>query len=204
MKTVTASELLILDARQFQKEHEDWKQNAFDYDWWDGVYEYFKETCDGLGIRVDHITFSGFWSQGDGAAFDGRVDLTKFMEDTGRHIEHPALYLAVKDDGSRFVVYATRGNNMAVDAYTNFANQTAPSGIFEGLDQEAWSELVDAQEEDAQLEDAALKYCQELAGGLYRDLEIAYEDLTSEASFIEFCACNEITFETEIADEETS
>jgi len=204
MKTVTASELLILDARQFQKEHEDWQQNAFDYDWWDDVYEYFKETCDGLGIRVDQITFSGFWSQGDGAAFDGRVDLTKFMEHKGLHIEHPALYLAVKDDGSYFIVRCSRTNDMRGGEYECYVNQTAPSGIFEGLDQEAWEELVDAQEEDAQLEDAALEYCQELAGGLYRDLKIAYEDRTSEASFIEFCACNEITFETEIADEETS
>jgi hypothetical protein len=197
MKTVTASELLILDARQFQKEHEDWQQNAFGYDWWDGVYEYFKETCDGLGIRVDQIAFSGFWSQGDGAAFEGRVDLTKFMEHKGLHIEHPALYLAVKDDGSYFLVRCSRTNNMRGGEYECYANQTAPSGIFEGLDQEAWEELVEVQEEDAQLEDAALEYCKELAGGLYRDLETEYEYLTSEESFIESCDCNEITFELE-------
>ena len=55
-------------------------------DWWDAVYEDFERICDILGVRLKTrpvrlmgggtrekpcIWFSGFWSQGDGACFEG-------------------------------------------------------------------------------------------------------------------------------------
>ncbi len=55
-------------------------------DWWDAVYEDFERVCEILGIRLKTtpvrlmgggtrakpcIWFSGFWSQGDGACFEG-------------------------------------------------------------------------------------------------------------------------------------
>ena len=48
-------------------------------DWWDAVYEDFERICDILGVRLmgggtrqkPCIWFSGFWSQGDGACFEG-------------------------------------------------------------------------------------------------------------------------------------
>lgn len=43
------------------------------HDWWDCVYESFKEDMAAIGIRVDEIYFSGFWNQGDGACFEGCV-----------------------------------------------------------------------------------------------------------------------------------
>jgi hypothetical protein len=42
------------------------------HEWWDSVYETFKEDMNLLGYSVEDITFSGFWSQGDGASFTGR------------------------------------------------------------------------------------------------------------------------------------
>ena len=44
------------------------------HDWWDFVYEDFKEQMKELGITVIDINFSGFWCQGDGAWFGGYVD----------------------------------------------------------------------------------------------------------------------------------
>lgn len=58
------------------------------FEWWDGVYENFIEDMKEIGIVVASrpestlrgtyvrpaIYFSGFWSQGDGACFEGRVD----------------------------------------------------------------------------------------------------------------------------------
>lgn len=50
----------------------DWfRQGGFDYEWWDTVYDDAK-TCLALaGFGVDRIYFTGFWSQGDGACFEG-------------------------------------------------------------------------------------------------------------------------------------
>ena len=61
-------------------------------DWWDAVYEDFERVCEILGIRLKTtpvrlmgggtrakpcIWFSGFWSQGDGAAFEGYLSHAK-------------------------------------------------------------------------------------------------------------------------------
>jgi hypothetical protein len=43
-------------------------------DWWDCVEETFKSDMEAIGVRVRKILFSGFWSQGDGACFDGEVE----------------------------------------------------------------------------------------------------------------------------------
>jgi len=86
--------------------------------------------------------------------------------------------------------------------YNIYANQTAPSGVFENLDQQAWEELIDEQEREADLEDSLLKFCKELAAELYKDLEAKYEYLTSKESFIESCDCNEVLFDIEIEGEE--
>lgn len=44
------------------------------YGWWDSIYSDFKECMEAIGIRVEQMYFSGFWSQGDGACFEGWVD----------------------------------------------------------------------------------------------------------------------------------
>jgi len=56
----------ILDKyRQWNVEHSDW---------WDSTYECFRSDMEAIGVRVDKMRFSGFWSQGDGACFDGGVE----------------------------------------------------------------------------------------------------------------------------------
>lgn len=58
--------------------------------WYDHVYEEFKDDMGNIGIHVDEIYFSGFWSQGDGACFDGYVDdWIKFLPTIGH--KHPVL-----------------------------------------------------------------------------------------------------------------
>ena len=47
--------------------------------WWDSVYEMYKK--DETGFDIDKIYFSGFWSQGDGAMFEGspNEDILNFI-----------------------------------------------------------------------------------------------------------------------------
>jgi len=56
---------------------EKWNQDGLDYEWWDAVYEDAKTIGELMGIRVDKIFFSGFWSQGDGACFEGSYEYKK-------------------------------------------------------------------------------------------------------------------------------
>lgn len=73
---------------EFLDKHRDWNVDD-SFDWWDSVYGDFVTQMQEIGIQVDTRTvgthrghryeepaiyFSGFWSQGDGACFEGRVD----------------------------------------------------------------------------------------------------------------------------------
>lgn len=61
-----------------EKAREWYRNGQLDYDWWDSVYEQADAAAKHLGIDIDRkgkhtpaIYFSGFWSQGDGACFEG-------------------------------------------------------------------------------------------------------------------------------------
>ena len=69
-----------------------YREGSIDHDWFESVYEDFERICVLLGIRLDSrpvrlygggtrrkpcIWFSGFWSQGDGACFEGRYSHAK-------------------------------------------------------------------------------------------------------------------------------
>ena len=52
------------------------------HDWWEYVFDLWKKALDQIGFENAKITFSGFWSQGDGASFTANVDvatLANFM-----------------------------------------------------------------------------------------------------------------------------
>jgi hypothetical protein len=202
MKTVTAAELLILDKRQFDREYYKWCEHCMDGDDLDYIKEDFKERCEQIGIRVDTIGYCISYSQGDGAHFDGRVDIPTFMEHTKMNVKYLALYLACQDDGSYVNISTTHRGNMQVNDWNMFANQTAPSGVFSDLPQEDWEDLVDAQTDEADMEAEVLALCRRLAYDLYITLRDEYEYQTSEESFIESCECNDVTFEIETEEEE--
>lgn len=69
-----------------------YREGAFDHDWYDAVYEDFQRIAEILGIRLrartsrlmgggtsesPRIWFTGFWSQGDGAAWEGSYAFNK-------------------------------------------------------------------------------------------------------------------------------
>jgi hypothetical protein len=56
------------------------RQYEPDYEWWDYVYDNAKEDAEQYGFRIDDISFSGFYSQGDGASWTGSVDLITWLE----------------------------------------------------------------------------------------------------------------------------
>ena len=56
-----------------QKLIEHYRDINTDYDWWDSTYDDFQTSMKQIGIEVDEMYFRGFWSQGDGACFDGYV-----------------------------------------------------------------------------------------------------------------------------------
>lgn len=47
------------------------------HDWYDFIYEDAKQVASLMGIDIHRIFFSGFWSQGDGACFEGEYSYKK-------------------------------------------------------------------------------------------------------------------------------
>jgi hypothetical protein len=203
MPTLTARELLEQHPKKFQKEYSEWTNYALDYDWWEYIEERLRETLAPAGVRVDKIWFSLSYSQGDYATFEGSIMVWEWMEatkdgDQTLAEKYPALHLALADYGeSATVTSYNRSCGARVNLDGSVVGNTYPAGIFAGLEQEAWDELVEAQFYEAGLEQAMQDYVDDISRQLYRDLQDDYEHMTSEESFIESCECNDITFEIE-------
>jgi hypothetical protein len=120
------------------------------------------------------------------------------MAHKGYDVTYPALYLAVKDYCEFADVECTgRGGNARVNFDGYVVGNTPPTGLFAGLEREAWDELVEEQFSAAGLEDEMQSDVDAECQELYTDLRDEYEHLTSEESFIESCECNDVTFEIE-------
>lgn len=203
MKTVTAKELKELDPKQFKKEYDDWSLHAADWDWTDWAQDARKEDMKVDGIHVESLYWQVSFSQGDGASFDGSVSIYDWMnavmadEEFTYAEKYPALYIAAKQDGSFMRIRTgNRGQYLHIEMRENWQG-TRAEGIFKGLDDASWEELVEDQASDACLDEDIRLHCERHMQDFYRTLRDEYLHLTSEQSFIESCECNEVTFEIE-------
>lgn len=197
MKHVTAKELQEIAPKRFDKEYYAWLEHVGGYAWWDYLDDAFKARMEGLGVTVSDIQFTSFpWS----ATFEGRVDVASAMRHLLIDEKYPALYLAVDADGSYVRVNDGRyGNTFSL---CDSLGSSEPSGIFKHLDSEAWDELVEEQLEASNLENAIESMCNSECEQLARDLEDAYDAMTSVEEFIESCSINDETFEVEEEEDE--
>lgn len=203
MREVTAQELKALDPRRFKKEYEDWSLHAADWNWTDSAQDDCKAQLKADGIHADSLYWQVSFSQGDGAAFDGFVKICEWMEAVKADAEftyaekYPALYLASKQDGSFMRIRTgNRGMYMNIDLRENWQG-TRAEGIFTGLDDASWEELVEGQASDACIDEDIRLHCERHMKDFYRTLADEYLYLTSEEAFIESCDCNGVTFELE-------
>jgi hypothetical protein len=84
MKTIQLKlyEFAELEQQAQQKAIEAHRYVNVSHDWWDFIYDDFIQIAETLGITIkkDSIHFQGFYSQGDGSAFDAEIDLPKLLE----------------------------------------------------------------------------------------------------------------------------
>ena len=204
-RQVTAVELKVLDPRRFDKEFYEWTTYALWDEWTEFIEEKFKEGMKPFGVRVDSTSYGDIGACGASAAFDGCVNLWTFMEQhkvDGVPLSelYPAMYLAVKHDESWARIVTGNRGRMGVSIHDNTCYM-APLGIFSGLDETSWQELIEAQWGECDPHTKIEEFLRDKCGDLARDLNAEYEALTSEEAFLESCECNEITFELEVEDE---
>ena len=160
---------VIKDTRTFQDRN-------IDLDW---LVDQLQEDLEDSGFDSAEISFSGFWSQGDGASFVGRVDdKEKFFDAVGvpRSDIHPAIWSFIEENleisivrnSSRYVHEGT----VSVD--WEFYDDPVIE-LFSGLGMEDLSVDVEEFLSKEGFWDKATQWKNSKCGEIYSSLEKAYE-----------------------------
>lgn len=176
-------------------------------DWFEPIYEWFEERCHEQGVNIlssPHkskaldIVWSGFWSQGDGAAFSGSVvDLEKAIVDLPNRFPITYKYVSELKGWYRFTWDIGRGNHIILHSL-----EIEDIGLYlpEGDEHpfaEIWSEQMVSELDiiEAELGDLAGDLCDTL----YKALQDEYYALTSDESVWDAIVANDLHLEEEVA-----
>ena len=180
-------------------DHRYW--NTEHHNWWDYVYSDFTEDMAKVGIDVERMYFSGFWNQGDGACFEGRVsDWGLFLKSLG--YTDPVLIAHFKEAASFSVKQS---------GYYHHENCTSFSMDFQLPNDpyETEENFLHSYGTRDEVRDAVLIACLSKYNGddlealfeetfkdhmrdLYRRLEEEYEHLTSDEAVLESLEANDM------------
>ena len=172
-------------------------------DWWDAVHDDFERICVILGVRLKTtpvrlmgggtrqkpcIWFSGFWSQGDGASWEGywahAKGAAKLIRnyaplDTTLHGIADRLQAIQRRNFYQLSAEATHRGRYSHE-YTMSVDVTR--------DSPTWQAPTEGAEE------TVTEALRDLARWLYRQLEAEYDHLTSDDATEEGIIVNEYTF----------
>jgi len=164
-----------------------WREGALHDGWWECVYADAKNVAELFGLDIEHIWFSGFSRQGDGACFEGDYRYKKGAlaavkayapQDTDLHYVVKAL-----QDAQRKAFYK-------LGATTKHRGHYYHSGCM-GVDV---CHLDDRWRDIGSTEDDIKKALRDFADWIYRQLEREYEYQTSDEIVDEHIAANGYTF----------
>ncbi len=169
-------------------------------DWWDSTYDAFKDNMEKVGIDVDQIYFSGFWSQGDGACFEGRVKhWTNFLTSLG--YQSPQLHTLAseywtcssKHSGhyyhehcTSFDVHLPLPEGTDDDDFADYYTHTDEGSVERAVALAVLHQL-DAEALEREFIEAMRNHMREL----YRQLEREHAYLTSDEAVLDSLEANE-------------
>ena len=179
------------------------REGVGDWDWYDCIYEDFEEVCRILGIELRTCTvrlmgggtrqkpciwFSGFYSQGDGACFEG---IYTYAKGAARRIrEHAPLDAELHAIADRLQA-VQRDNFFQLQADIRHRGRYCHAycmDIAVERDSPHWQGMTGGAE------DAVTESLRDLARWLYRQLEREWEYMMSDEYADEGIAANEYTF----------
>lgn len=153
--------------------------------WWDSTYDWFKEKCNEQGIVVDEVYFSGFYSQGDGACFEGWVHSWATLLPL---IKREAWLTTALDESWRLSIRTSQRYSHSGTMSTSFTAELAENPYDEEeelLQHSAWGIANPLTQADLDaLEEDILRHCRDLADEAYRALEEEYDHLTSDETVV--------------------
>lgn len=186
-------------------------------DWYEEVYAQYigDKAVEATGMFVDDIQYSGFYSQGDGASWTGRVNLDDFIQyyvtpthpNAGRYA---VLFELMREDwiGSRALIYTNsfmyvHSGGMRIEGVTITADIDADDndsvftqGIFQGAGINGVVRAINIESLVNDLEEWVLAEAKSLADDIYKALRSEYEAYTSEETFKELIYINGWRFDS--------
>lgn len=166
--------------------HSDW---YLSYNWWEYAYEDAKTIANLMGWSIDKIYFSGFWSQGDGACFEGSLEYKagayKAITEYAPNDEILAYIVREWQALQRKHFYALRATIKHSGHYYHERSMTCDA---EDTRKEYWHNMPYETEKEI------LELCAEFAQWVYKNLENEYNYLMSDEAISEFLTANEYEF----------
>lgn len=199
----TVYRLVELSEAAKEKARAWYREGGFDYEWYDAVYEDFQTIAEILGIRFRTRTvrlmgggtrqdpciwFRGFWSQGDGACYEG----------VWRHARGaPARLRAYAPQDA--VLHGIADRLQAIQRRNFFQLRAEICHHGHYTHEYSMSIAVErdspvGQDMTPDAEDIVTEALRDLARWLYRQLEREYEYLTSDEAVDESLRANDYTF----------
>ena len=172
------------------------------WNWWDIVEEMFKEDMKAIGVYVEAMYFSGFWSQGDGACFNGFVNnWVKFLAAVGK----PELAEVVMAHGVSFK-WQSRGrycheNTVDFDTSDLWISNPYDEDADE-VRREIWNAIHKEGGPIYAVSGDLIEFLKDKMRELYRQLEEEHEHLTSDEVVTEYILEHEEEDIDELLDEQ--
>ena len=194
---------LALSRERQNKLLEEHRDVNVEHDWWDSLIEDFAEQLTEVGITVDthevklmngktrqdpSVYFSGFWSQGDGAYFEGHVwDWPKFLAALGKE---NWVFWAYECDWTASSS-KSYGNSMRVTSELE-APENPHDEEEDPLRFHAWDviNLPPSEADLKALESEIESKFEGLASKLYNDLEAEYDYQTDDEQVVDWVLNN--------------
>ncbi len=173
-----AKEKALDDARDVNVEY---------HDWYEYVYEQWNEKLTELGYENTDISFSGFWSQGDGASFTAKSINVRDWCKANKKLKKYAKFLSGEAKGDYEMTFWVERTDSHYSHYNTCDVKADYYTINKSMNAEQekqYYELIDEIEDNRE----------ELSRELYRDLEKEYEGLTSDEAVKDFFDCNDTKF----------
>jgi hypothetical protein len=197
-------------------------------DWYESVYAQYigDKAVEATGMLIDDIQYSGFWSQGDGASWTGRINLDDFIQyyvtpthpNAGRYtvllelmredwlsmraLIHTKSFMYVHSGCMRI-----EGVDITADIDADENDLVFTQGIFQGAGIKDVARAIGVESLVKDLEEWVLAEARVLADDIYKALRDEYEHYTSEETFKELIYINGWRFDSKgnlLTEEEVS
>jgi hypothetical protein len=168
-----------------EKAREWYREASSDDQWWDSTYEDAKTIGALMGVTVDDIGFSGFWSQGDGAHFTGSF---KYAKGCAKAVAQYA------PQDTELQAIARAWQDLQARHFYQFNGQVRHSGHY----QHAYCTSFDISRGDSwateDQEDAVKEVMRDFMNWIYQQLEREYEWLNADEQVDGSILANEYEF----------